>query len=71
MSKKRRIARIKHIVPQSDFLRLKAAADYLDISPNSLRLLIARKEIPFVNAGKKLFLFRKPDLDQWFEEKKQ
>lgn len=51
---------------QPEFMSVETAARYLDVSPERLRKLQARRKIPFYqeDVGCRV-LFRRADLDQW------
>jgi len=53
------------------YLTAQEAADYLNLSVNTLYGLTSRKKIPFYKrSGKKLY-FKKDDIDYWLSEGRQ
>lgn len=52
-----------------EWMAVETAASYLDSSPERVRKLIARRQIPFVQqgAGCRIFLGRR-DLDEWMRQ---
>ena len=42
------------------------AAAYLDCTPDTLRVWVSKRRVPFVRVGR-LVRFRKKDLDAWIE----
>jgi excisionase family DNA binding protein len=49
-----------------EWMAVETAARYLDISPERLRKLQARREVPFYQEGPRCrVLFRRRDLDDW------
>jgi len=51
---------------QPEFMSIDTAAKYLDVSPERLRKLQARRRIPYYQEGIGCrVLFRRTDLDQW------
>lgn len=49
-------------------LSLKEAAEYLGVSPNSVRNYIARGRLKSLRVGPKLIKFRKADLDKFIDQ---
>ena len=43
------------------------AAEYLGTTPDTLRVWVSKRRVPFVRVGR-LVRFRKKDLDQWLEK---
>ena len=43
------------------------AAAYLGTTPDTLRVWVSKRKVPFVRVGR-LVRFRKKDLDQWLEK---
>lgn len=55
--------------PKTDALMsLKEAAEYLGVSPNSVRNYIARGRLKSLRVGPKLIKFRKADLDRFIDQ---
>ena len=54
----------------SRYLGVRAAATYLGCSPGSLYHLVARRQIPFLRRGNRLF-FDRGDLDRWMRTGEQ
>jgi excisionase family DNA binding protein len=50
-----------------NLLSLKEAAEYLSVSPNTVRNYIARNGLKFKRVGPKLIKFRRADLDAFIE----
>jgi excisionase family DNA binding protein len=49
-----------------EWMAIETAARYLDVSPQRLRKLVSRREIPFHQEDKGCrILFRRGDLDDW------
>ncbi len=49
-----------------EWMAIDTAARYLDVSPQRLRKLVARRQIPFHQEDRACrILFRRSDLDQW------
>jgi excisionase family DNA binding protein len=54
-------------------LRLKPAAEYLSVSPGTLRAIVQRGELPIIklgNNGRSPWLIDARDLDSWIEKSK-
>jgi len=52
--------------PWPEWMAIETAARYLDVSPQRLRKLVSRREIPFHQEDKGCrILFRRGDLDDW------
>jgi excisionase family DNA binding protein len=51
------------------WLNTKEAAEFLRVSPNSLRIMVCRGEIPSYKLGKRL-RFKKSELDELLESSK-
>ena len=52
--------------PWPEWMAIETAASYLDVSPQRLRKLVSRREIPFHQEDKGCrVLFRRGDLDDW------
>jgi excisionase family DNA binding protein len=52
--------------PWPEWMAIDTAARYLDVSPQRLRKLVSRREIPFHQEDKGCrVLFRRGDLDDW------
>ena len=52
--------------PWPAWMSIETAARYLDVSPQRLRKLVARRQIPYHQDGRGCrLLFRRTDLDQW------
>lgn len=51
-----------------DWMSVETAARYLDVSPERVRKLVARREIPFSQEAKGCRVFlRRSDLDAWMD----
>jgi excisionase family DNA binding protein len=50
-------------MPVDSLLSLKQAAEYLGVSPNTVRNYIAREGLKYKRVGPKLIKFRRADLD--------
>ena len=50
--------------PNSDYIRPKEAAKYLNVSPRTLARWMASNRIPHIRAGAHLILLRKSSLDR-------
>jgi len=51
-----------------EWMAVETAARYLDVSPERLRKLIARRAVPYCQAGRGCrVLFARRDLDEWME----
>lgn len=48
-------------------MSLKEAAEYLGVSPNSVRNYIAKQGLKYQRVGPKLIKFRKSDLDTFID----
>ena len=48
------------------YLKIDKASDFLSTSPNALRVMVHKNQIPFIKKQGKLF-FRQKDLIQWLE----
>lgn len=53
--------------PKNELMTVEDAKNYLKISSSTLYQRTARKEIPFMKKGNRLY-FKKEDLRQWIEE---
>jgi excisionase family DNA binding protein len=52
-----------------EWMAIETAARYLDVSPQRLRKLVARRQIPFHQEDRGCrVLFRRSDLDEWMAE---
>ena len=52
--------------PWPEWMAIETAARYLDVSPQRLRKLVARRQIPYHQEDKGCrILFRRTDLDHW------
>jgi len=50
----------------SQTLSISEAANYVNLSPQTLYGFTSKRKIPFIKKGKKLY-FKKDDLDKWLE----
>lgn len=58
--------------PQSAWMNVDSAARYLDVSPQRLRKLQARREVPYYQEAPGCrVLFRRTELDQWMSQHHQ
>lgn len=53
------------LLMNKEFLDLKEATSYLNLSKSALYKLTSQKVIPFYQPGGKKIFFRRKDLDQW------
>jgi excisionase family DNA binding protein len=51
-------------------LNYRAAAEYLGLSPLTLRRYVSRKVLPFLKLGPSAVRFTTEDLDRWIESRK-
>lgn len=51
-------------------LSIHQAAEYVNLSPQTLYGFTSKRKIPFIKKGKKLY-FKKDDLDKWLERGRQ
>ena len=60
------------LTPTRRLLRTKEAAQYLGMSPSSLRRMVERGEMPYISAGDhtSAWRFDLRDLDAWIESHK-
>lgn len=54
----------------SKLMTVEELADYLNLSAGTIYGWVARKEVPFVRAGRAL-RFRRDEVDQWIEQGRQ
>lgn len=60
----------KYKYKDKEFLDVKEAAGYLNLSTSTLYKMTSRKELPhYIPGGKKIY-FRKRELDEWISEAK-
>jgi excisionase family DNA binding protein len=67
------VMRVRQANSAKRLLRLKPAADYLSISPATLRGIIQRGELPIIKlteAGHSPWLIDRVELDSWIERSK-
>lgn len=50
---------------QKDFLSVREASEYLDVSESAIHKLTSKREIPHFKPGGKKIYFKKSDLDNW------
>lgn len=50
-------------------LNVPAAADYLGTTPDAVRKLVQRRQIPFMRQGKRALRFDIRQLDAWISER--
>lgn len=55
----------KQNLQQQEFLTLKEASEYLQLSKSCLYKITSKKEIPFYAPGGKKIYFKKVELDNW------
>jgi excisionase family DNA binding protein len=61
-----------HAAPWPEWMSVESAARYMDVSPERLRKLVARREVPFHQEGRRCrVLFRRRDLDEWLNSLRQ
>lgn len=60
----------KQRLQHSEFLTLKEASDYLQLSKSCLYKLTSKKEIPFYAPGGKKIYFRREELNNWVLQSK-
>lgn len=59
---------VKQKVLHKEFLDIKEASGYLNLSTSALYKMTSRKELPhYVPGGKKIY-FKKSELDEWITE---
>jgi excisionase family DNA binding protein len=54
------------MIPEK-LMSIKEAAEYLGVSPNSVRNYIAKQGLKYQRVGPKLIKFRKSDLDKFID----
>lgn len=51
------------------YLKIDKAAEFLSTTPNALRVMVSKNQIPFIKKHRRLF-FREKDLVDWLEGSK-
>lgn len=60
-----------HNYEGKDYIDVKEAASYLNISKSAIYKMTSNRQLPFYNPGGKKIYFKKSELNNWIESAKQ
>ena len=60
---------MKSIIPCQGTMNNQAAAEYLGVTPLTLRVWVSKRRVPFIKVGR-LTRFLKSDLDAWLASRR-